>query len=318
MGKFTDLVGMGHAFAPGPSELANIFASWHPSKDSPDMIDFPESDDFEISPRAVTPGKNTRVEFSPDVAWKYTRVYGAVARIEETDARNTETAFRMDIACKFEFRADGRGNAVVSTLFALVRAYSSNAAITTAFPVMLGCPIVGIISANYGGSGRAQLDGWKPADVDEWRCFAPDTMISATDFGHFNNEWTCGWSLVVGGYAFATHSPIQNRINVARLRPPPEGPHIFIRNRRERINREDSIGHERAGPMKPPPFLGRISISGLKFRTGFAAWVQLGLRIRLSLPLLPGADVLSVFVMWITSGRADAQPHATHEGGGRV
>ena len=247
MGKFTDLVGQGHAFTPDPTELANIFASWHPSKDPPDELDFPESDDFEISPWTVTPDRNTRIELSADVGWKYSRVYGLVVRIEETDALNTETPFRLEVACKFGFRVAGHGPRIFSTVFALVRAYSSNAAITTACPVMLGDPIVGILSANYGGSGRAQLDGWKIADLNEWRGLAPDTMISAADFGHFNNEWTVDWSLVLGGFAFATHSPVENRINVARLCPPPEDPHIFIRNRRERINKEDSFGHESLG-----------------------------------------------------------------------
>ena len=244
MGKFTDAVGMGFGFCPSPSQLAEIFASWHPTTDSPDLLDFPDSDDFAISPWTITPDKCTRVELSPSIAWKHRRIYGTVVRIEETKADNTKTPFRLDIACKIPFRADGHGSAVVSTLFALVRGYSSNAAITDPCAIMLGGAITGVVSANYSGSGRAQLDGWRLASPDEWKTFSPETLITNFDFGHFD-EWTCDWSLTLGGSAFATHSPGENRINTIRIRPPSEDPHVFIRARREQINREDSRGQLR-------------------------------------------------------------------------
>ena len=247
MGKFTDACGMGFAFSPDPWQLAEIFASWHPTTDDPDKLDFPDSADFEVTPWTLTPDRCTRIELSPNLAWKYRRIFGLVVRIEETKADNTTTPFRLDIACKFSFCADGHkgqrnGTDIVSSFFGLVRAYSSNAAIASACPILLGDAITGIVTANYGGSGRACLDGWKLASMTDWQIFAPDTVITSEDFGHFD-DWTCDWSLVLGGSSFAVHEPGENRINTCRICPPLEDPHVFIRERREKINEEDSIGH---------------------------------------------------------------------------
>ena len=50
---------MGRAFCPNPTQLADIFASWHPTTDGPDLLDFPDSADFAIH-RGLLPRLSAR------------------------------------------------------------------------------------------------------------------------------------------------------------------------------------------------------------------------------------------------------------------
>ena len=118
-----------------------------------------------------------------------------------------------------------------------MRAYSSNVAITDPVSLLIGDAIHGIVFANYGGSFKAQLGGWRRANAEDWRLFAPDTVI-ADEFGQLG-DWAFDWALRLGGDAFAFFAPGGNRINCARICPPPDDPHVFIRIRRAKINEED-------------------------------------------------------------------------------
>ena len=103
---------------------------------------------------------------------------------------------------------------------------------------MLGDALQGVVTANYGGSGNAQLDGWRHTTADDWHSFAPDTFMT-DEFGQVDG-WTYDWTPRLGGSGFAFFAPGENRINSVRMCVPPEDPHIFIRIRRAKINEEDS------------------------------------------------------------------------------
>ena len=133
--------------------------------------------------------------------------------------------------------ADGNSKKTAIRIYAPVQAYSSNLTITDPTAALVGDIVSGVVSANYIGSGRAQLSAWKLADLGDWRSLAPDTLFG-DHYGDFE-EWTAEWPLVWGGAGFDEHAPVENRISGIRPAPPQEDPHIYLRERRERINKED-------------------------------------------------------------------------------
>ena len=83
-----------------------------------------------------------------------------------------------------------------------------------------------------------------PSDLGTWRNLSQNTLFGY-HFGDFE-EWAADWSLKLGGAAFADDAPSENRIAAARTRPPQEAPHIYLRERRARINKDDARGHHLA------------------------------------------------------------------------
>ena len=169
MGKFCDAAGMGFAFCPDPWVLAGVFAAWHPVRDPAGDLDVPDSRDFAIATWNSAPDQRNRSEPSDGIAWKHRRIFGTIVRIEECEADNATTPFRIEVSVGIPFLAEGHGPRIKSHLYALVRAYSPDAAITDHVPLLIGDAIQGIVSANYGGPGKAQLGGWRLDKADDWR-----------------------------------------------------------------------------------------------------------------------------------------------------
>ena len=157
-------------------------------------LDVPGSDAFSIVPWCSTNDGSNHLDISDWYAWRFRRIFGYLVSIEETDGENTDTAYRLEIMVKFPYRAVGQADTDKPChLFATIRTYSSCACITGPESIILGDPIVGFVGANYNGRGLAQLEGWKQADLLDWKYSSPDTMFGS-DFGDFE-EWTLEWTL---------------------------------------------------------------------------------------------------------------------------
>ena len=91
------------AFPPHPWGMARITEDWRPVTDSVSELDIPATDDFAPSPWNIAPTRNSRIDFSDSIAWRYRRVWGLVVLIEETQAGNTSTPFRSDITVRINF-----------------------------------------------------------------------------------------------------------------------------------------------------------------------------------------------------------------------
>lgn len=95
----------------------------------------------------------------------------------------------------------------------------------------------GRLAAQYGGSNRAVLDVWRPAEAVEWGIPSPDTLFytNCADF----ESWVIELLPAVSGYPYSEDAPGGNRIIGDRIMPPAEDPYLFIRARREKINAAD-------------------------------------------------------------------------------
>ena len=122
------------------------------------------------------------------------RVFGTVVRIEERKAENTPTAFRLEILCRANYRAADTIDKpdLMSRLYFSVRAFSSNFLLADHVPIFLGEPVCGVVVANYSGSGRSQLDCWKPVAMTDWHLASPTPVYAdrELDFGEWADEWT--------------------------------------------------------------------------------------------------------------------------------
>ena len=179
-------------------------ADWHPVKVAIADLDIPASADFTIDPRSVAPTRINRRGLSDCADWKFRNVWGVVARISEADAENTSTPFRLEIAHRFNFRADTHAINTVSGIYATIQVYSSNLMSTDPCPIFPGGVVAGVATATYTGSDRPQLGAWRLTDIDEWGNLAPDTLFG-DQFGNFE-EWATDRALVLGGAAFAGDS----------------------------------------------------------------------------------------------------------------
>lgn len=246
MGVNTDAASVGYPYRPTPLSLANTLWAFDPRTAKPEEApDIPESPDFKLVNWLVSTDSSTRLDFSDDFAIKFQRVWGYVASIDETKAENTDTGYRFEIVCRFPYRIRDFGNtdAEQSWIFARVRAYSSNCLLCDSAALTLGCIVTGVVTANYGGNGRAVLDAWSiVSDFSEWKEFSPDTILRPSDINF--NEALVDWLPTVGGLPYAVHAPDENRILGIRMKPPHEDPHIFLRMRRAEKN---------ADPNHEPP-----------------------------------------------------------------
>ena len=260
MGRFRQLVADGFPFRPPPWELARIMADWHPGSDPVSDLDLPDADEFTLVPRNSNPTLANRIDLSADIAWRSRRIFGMVVRIETTTADNTTTPFRIDVMTRICFTARGHAKKTVSTIYVLIQAYSSNIMITDPVSVSIGDIVTGLVSANYNGAGRAQLTAWRHSDFSTWHGISPNTCF--TEHLVDLEEWTADWSLILGGANFAEHAPLSNRIFSARMIPPADDPHIFIQDRRERINKE---GEDRETDPNVPNSSTRRGRSAVRF-----------------------------------------------------
>ena len=231
MGVFTDAALAGHEFRPSAYELAELLYAWDPRDPTTPAPDVPPSAERTLFPWTVTNGRNTRIDLSEHCAWKFKRIFGYIASIDETDALNANTGFRFEVVTSIPYRADGCSNEVdrLSYLHCRVRAFSSNLCSTSVFAlltrftpdppflaqkfvltdavsIMLGTPVSGIVSAAYNGRGRAVLEAWAPVtDMDHWRLSSPRTLppMVYTDL----DEWTLSWLPTLGGAPFAELEP---------------------------------------------------------------------------------------------------------------
>ena len=249
-------------------------ADWHPISDAVTDSDLPPTDDFALIPWSASPTRSNRIDLSEALAWRSRRIWGFVVRIEETNAENTTTPFRIDVMTRINFRADGHSAKTVIALYAPIQAYSANIAITDSVSITLGDAATGIVAANYSGSGRAQLTAWAKSDVPTWSGLSPNALFAEHAFDL--EGWTAEWCLVLGGANFAEHAPGKNRIYSVRAVPPCGDPHVYLRGRRARINMEDS-----GGPFSPPPnllsihFLATFPLEGrMWIGDGIWSWVK--------------------------------------------
>ena len=61
---------------------------------------------------------------------------------------------------RINFRADGHSAKTVSSIYALIQAYSSNLIVTDPAALLIGDVVAGVVSENYRGSGMANLAAW--------------------------------------------------------------------------------------------------------------------------------------------------------------
>ena len=172
MGLFQERVNRGEACQPTTGELAAVLADWDPRKDDTDKLDAPRPMPFcwAIRPWADNLDNRNHLELRPGLPWRYKRVFGIIVRIEECKADNAKTAFKFGVLRRSNYRAaDSIAYPdLMSRLYFAVSAFSSNCVLTEHAPILLGGPIAGIATANYSGSGRAQLDCWKPCAMADW------------------------------------------------------------------------------------------------------------------------------------------------------
>ena len=159
-----------------------------------------------------------------------------MAKIEECAARNTTSAFRAGIARRANYVESDHETAPgsISRLCVRIRAFSPSCLLTEHRPFVLGDAATGEVASNCGGGGRSHLDFWRPESVADCQLCAPDTS-PVPHFGDFD-EWSLNWTPVLSGPPHAIDEPRGSAIAGARL----FRPGVFIRGRRERINREDA------------------------------------------------------------------------------
>ena len=101
---------------------------------------------------------------------------------------NTETAYRFEIVAKIPyFPLGATADQEASHIWAKIRAYGSSAMLPRGDSYCVGDFATGIPIANYGGTGRANLDAWRKADLSELSSTAPETQPSPADFDF--REW---------------------------------------------------------------------------------------------------------------------------------
>ena len=94
MGKHTDAAGMGFPFRPTPASLAAVIWDFDPrTADGDGAPDIPESPDFTLVNWKVSADGSTRVDFSDEFAALFPRVWGYIARIEESPFATTPISF---------------------------------------------------------------------------------------------------------------------------------------------------------------------------------------------------------------------------------
>ena len=238
-------------FRPSPMYTAYLFWEWDPRTDSPGKFDVPLSDAFAITPWPSSKDRNSAIGIHSGDIPSYARIYGYVASLAPPPSENSKTGYRIGSIFKMPYLYTGHSEAQngLSHVFGRIRTYASNALFTAPTAVILGDIVCGVTAANYGGGGLSYLWVWKLSGVTEWTRMAPETFIAPHEFDC--TDWVVEWLPCLGGFGFAVDEPDMNRALGARLLPPGDDPHIFVLNRRERLNKagEDA---EKSGQHQPP------------------------------------------------------------------
>ena len=202
MGRFTDAASMGFPFRPTFGSFATLFWEFDPRTQASTDFDMPLSPDFEIKHWNDSANSMSRIDLTPTAAMPFQRIWGVVGSISESSgAENTTTGFKFEIIAKFPYRIEGFGpsEAERSWFFARIAAFSSNALLCDAAELHLGSTITGVVSANYSGCGRAQLDSWSIVN-----CFTrPRILLSLFSF-HMGSEHFRRMEGFFTGYRFYT------------------------------------------------------------------------------------------------------------------
>ena len=261
VGANTDECSRGIPFRPSPMDTAGEFWRWAPRTSDPSELDIPPTDDFTITPWAVTKHKNTQVDIRPGDSPAFNRIYGYVASFGPSPSGNMPNSegYRVEVVSKlpFLYYAHTKEKNGLSHIFARVRTYASNALLTNPTAVMLGDIVCGVTAANYGGNGLANLWVWEMSGVIEWARMSPDTFVLPREFDFADS--VVEWLPCLGGAGFAVDNPDENRIIGARLLPPDEDPREFVRLKRERLNKADEDA-QKAGEEPPPGRQGESTL----------------------------------------------------------
>ena len=121
----------------------------------------------------------------------------------------------------------------------------------------LGDFVTGAPVANYGKTGRANLDAWCKADLAAWDLTMPETRPTPAEFDI--REWILEWLPTLGGRGFATDSPGDNRLNGVRLLPTKQDPREFARGRRNETREADAAAEKAGKAHRAPRVLFRPS-----------------------------------------------------------
>ena len=232
MGVWRDAVANGRPFLPTPADMAKIFWYWNPTTDAVADLDLPLSDAIDCYPWNVAPDRSS-VSFRDEAAEAFHRMFGYVGRIEECKPiPNTETAYRFEAICKMPFFPNGHTpDMPASHMWVKIRAHGAIAMLARGEAFTLCDLAPGIPVANYGDTGRVNLDSVKLTTPTEWESLCPRNKPEQTEYDF--REWVVEWLPVVSGQVWAVDEPGENRITGARLLPPKEDPRIYFREKRE-------------------------------------------------------------------------------------
>lgn len=129
---------LGNVFEPTMSEMAAIFRNWGPMADGASDLNLPISPDCALAPWVETDDVSKRIELSGDHAARFSWVVGVIGPIDERNADNAKTPYRIEIIVKTPPTAVGCGNSdKASYLFTKVRAFGSNAIATSDIAVQI-------------------------------------------------------------------------------------------------------------------------------------------------------------------------------------
>ena len=135
-------------------------------------------------------------------------------------------------------KADGR-------IWVKIRAYSSSTMLSRGDSFLRGYLLTGIHAADYGGTGRANLDEWAKADFSDWVAKATETQHSPADFDY--RECAIEWIPPISGAPSAVSYPGASRITGVRLLPAAMGAHLFVRQSHEKLKSGDDDASAKAG-----------------------------------------------------------------------
>ena len=282
MGRsFRDLVASGQAWLPTPGQVAGVISDWDPRTDDLSELDVPMCPDWEFFAWTTTPDKSSSIELRDYAAENFQRMYGFIGLIDSfrkfflpgpfypvtkfashheecKPSPNTDTNFRFEVVTKIPYYPLGHTpNLPTSHLWVKIRAYAASAMLPRGESFALGDFVSGIPVANYGSTGRANLDAWTKADLTAWDLTMPETKPSPADFDF--REWVMEWLPTLGGRGFATDSPDDNRLNGVRLLPTKQDPHVYVRGRREETREADAAAAATGNAPREPRVLFRPS-----------------------------------------------------------
>ena len=131
MGAHTAAALEGHQFRPTSYELSDFLRPLGPRDASTPAPDVPPAGEWAFPPRTLTNDQNTRIGLIADVVWKFKRIFGYVAPIDEADALNTykyEYGFLYEIDTPIPYQATECSTDVarMSYLYCKAMEYSSN------------------------------------------------------------------------------------------------------------------------------------------------------------------------------------------------